>query len=146
MPIEPNQYPTHFTRQHFAGVPLKRAIAWVFDVVLIAILCTLILPFTAFTGVFFFPLMMLVIGFLYRWFTIAGSSATWGMRIMGIGLRDLDGTPLTSGMALAHTAGYTVSVAMAPLQLISCILMVFTARGQGLSDLVLGTTAVNLSR
>ncbi|WP_375254672.1 RDD family protein [Yoonia sp.] len=146
MPIETNQYPTRFSSAHFAGVPLKRGIAWVFDVVLIAILSALILPFTAFTGIFFFPVMMLVIGFLYRWFTIAGSSATWGMRIMGIGLRDLDGAPLTSGMALAHTTGYTVSVAMAPLQLVSVILMLVTARGQGLSDHVLGTRAINLPR
>lgn len=146
MSIAPDQYPSPFSSQDFACVPLKRAIAWIFDVVLIALLCTLILPFTAFTGVFFFPLMMLVVGFLYRWFTIAGGSATWGMRIMGIGLREINGAPLNSSLALAHTTGYTVSVAMAPLQLISCILMLFSARGQGLSDFVLGTTAVNLSR
>jgi hypothetical protein len=32
---------------------------------------------------------------------------------------------------------------MAPLQLISMILMLVTERGQGLTDVILGTTALN---
>ena len=130
----------------YAGVPLKRGIAWVFDMILIALLCALVLPFTAFTGIFFFPFLMLVVGFIYRWFTIAGGSATWGMRIVGVELRDHTGARLTSGLALAHTLGYTVSVAVAPLQLISVILMLVTARGQGLTDMLLGTVAINTVR
>ena len=133
-----------FAPHQFSGVPLKRGMAWVFDVILIAVLCTLVLPFTAFTGIFFFPFLMLVVGFIYRWFTIACGSATWGMRMMGIELCDNDGAPLTSSLALAHTFGYTVSVALPPLQLISIILMLVTAHGQGLTDHVLGTTAINL--
>ena len=34
----------------YAGVPLSRALAWVMDMVLIAILAALFLPFTAFLG------------------------------------------------------------------------------------------------
>ena len=129
--------------EFYSGVAVKRALAWVVDVTIVALLCLLILPFTAFTGIFFFPALMLFVGFLYRWFTIAGGSATWGMRLMAIELRDADGERFSSGTALAHTAGYTVSVITAPLQLISMILMVATARGQGLTDMVLGTTAIN---
>ena len=140
----PDQY--EIRPHRYAGVPLKRGIAWVFDIVLIAFLCALILPFTAFTGVFFFPFLMLVVGFVYRWFTIAGGSSTWGMRMMGISLRDHHGAPLSSGLALAHTFGYTISVAIAPLQLISIVLMLVTARGQGLTDHLLGTTAINATR
>ena len=127
----------------YAGVPLKRALAWLVDVTLVAILCVLILPFTAFTGLFFFPVLMLTVGFLYRWITIANHSATWGMRLFAIEFRDADGQRFSSGTAFAHTAGYTISVVTAPLQLVSMGLMVFTARGQGLSDHLLGTTAVN---
>ncbi len=127
----------------YAGVPTKRLLAWVVDVILIGVLCVLVLPFTAFTGIFFFPFLMLFVGFFYRWFTIAGGSATWGMRLMAIELRDMDGLRLTSGMAFAHTAGYTISVITAPLQLISIVAMLLTPRGQGLSDMVLGTTAIN---
>lgn len=129
--------------QFYDGVLFKRAAAWGIDVVLVAFLCVLVLPFTAFTGLFFFPFLMLIVGFLYRWFTIAGKSATWGMRMMGIELRDHEGLRLQSGTALAHTAGYTFSVAMAPLQLISVIMMIVTVRKQGLTDHLLGTAAIN---
>ncbi|WP_342075487.1 RDD family protein [Yoonia sp. SS1-5] len=127
----------------YRGVVLKRALAWVFDMVLIVILCVLILPFTAFLGVFFFPVLMLVIGFIYRWFTIAAGSATWGMQIVGITLRDHRARRLSSETALLHTLGYTVSVAVAPLQLISVLMMVFSSRKQGLTDHLLGTAAIN---
>ena len=127
----------------YDGVLIKRALAWVVDVIAIAVLCMFVLPFTAFTGVFFFPLLMLVIGFVYRWFTLAGKSSTWGMRMMSIEIRDHRGEKLDSSTALMHTAGYTVSVVMAPLQLISMIMMGVTPRGQGLSDHLLGTAAIN---
>jgi uncharacterized RDD family membrane protein YckC len=58
-------------------------------------------------------------------------------------LREQDGLRLSGGTALLHTIGYTVSVAMAPLQLISVILMIVSGRGQGLSDMILGTAAIN---
>ena len=86
---------------------------------------------------------MLVVGFFYRWFTIANRSATWGMRLLAMELRDLDGARLSGGQALAHTAGYTFSVVTAPLQLISIAAMAFSPRGQGLTDFVLGTTATH---
>ena len=99
----------------YAGVPFKRALAWVIDVTIVAVMCLLVLPFTFFTGVFFFPLLMLVVGFFYRWFTISGRSATWGMRMMAIELRDLGGARFDTGTAFWHTAGYTISVVTAPL-------------------------------
>ena len=127
----------------YARVPTKRALAWVADVTLVLIVSILILPFTAFTGIFFFPVLMMMVGFTYRWFTIAGGSATWGMRLMGIELRDHTGARLNGVTALLHTAGYTVSVVTFPLQLISAALMATTPRGQGVSDYLLGTTAIN---
>jgi uncharacterized RDD family membrane protein YckC len=137
-------YSTRFAPRQFAGVPFKRGLAWVFDIVFIALICMLVLAFTAFIGIFFYPFLMLVVGFVYRWFTIAGGSATWGMRMNGIVLCDVGGAPLSSGLALAHTFGYSLSVAIPPLQVISVVLILVSARGQGLTDLVLGTTAINL--
>ena len=135
---------TKFDPRLYDGVTIKRGIAWVFDVALIALLGAVVLPFTAFTGLFFFPLLMLVVGFFYRWFTLAGGSSTWGMRLLGIRFRDIQGAPLSTGLALAHTAGYTASITIAPLQLISVVLMLVTARGQGLTDHLLGTEAINI--
>jgi uncharacterized RDD family membrane protein YckC len=129
--------------QFYTGVLAKRAAAWVFDVVLVGILCVIIVPFTVFTALLFFPFLMLVVGFIYRWFTIASKSSTWGMRLMGIELRDHDGLRLDSQSALMHTAGYSFSMAMAPLQLVSVLMMLLSDRKQGLTDHLLGTTAIN---
>jgi len=127
----------------YAGVSMKRLLAWVVDALLIFALCMIVLPFTAFTAVFFFPVLWLVVGFFYRWTTLAGGSATLGMRLMAIEIREQDGYRLTGTTALLHTLGYTVSVAAAPLQLISVLLMVVRGRGQGLTDMILGTAAIN---
>jgi uncharacterized RDD family membrane protein YckC len=127
----------------YTGVPLKRALAWVVDASLVLIASVLIVPFTAFTALFFFPFLILMVGFTYRWFTIAGRSATWGMRLMGIELRDHTGARLNGTLALFHTLGYTVSVAAMPLQFISMGMMALTPRCQGLSDTMLGTAAIN---
>lgn len=129
--------------EFYRGTAVKRGLAWVVDVLLIGLLSIVVLPFTAFLGLFFFPAMMLVLGFFYRWMTLAGGSATWGMRLMGIEIRDWRCERLTSETAFLHTAGYTASVILAPAQLVSACLMIATPRGQGLTDLLLGSTAIN---
>ncbi|MGJ8626718.1 MAG: RDD family protein [Sulfitobacter sp.] len=133
----------HTDPEFYDGIPLKRLLAWFVDMIIIVILCLLVLPFTAFTGIFFFPFLLLVVGFIYRVITLTTGSATWGMRMMGMELRDLRDRPFDFGTALFHTLGYSFSWAMAPLQLISIILMCVTDRKQGLSDMVLGSVAVN---
>ena len=98
--------------QFYASVPTKRLIAWLIDLVLTVVLCVLVLPLTAFLGLFFWPLMLLVIGFAYRVVTLATGSATWGMRFAGVELRDAQGARLDLSLALAHTVGYSVSFAI----------------------------------
>lgn len=129
--------------EFYADVPMKRLVAWLFDTVMIVILCVLILPFTAFTGLFFFPVMVLVIGFAYRVVTLTNRSATWGMRLMAIELRSASGERFGLPLAFAHTLGLSVSFAMPLLQVISIVMMLTTARRQGLSDQLLGTVAIN---
>lgn len=122
---------------------MKRLFAWVVDAVLTLLACVVILPFTAFTGLFFFPFLFLVVGFAYRFVTIANGSATWGMRLFAIELRRADGAPMDAGSAFAHTLGYTLSWTVPVFQLISIVMMASTERGQGLSDQVLGTVMIN---
>lgn len=129
--------------EFYADVPMKRLVAWIVDTVLIVIICLLILPFTAFTGLFFFPLMVLVVGFAYRVVTITNRSATWGMRLMAIELRASTGERFGLGLATAHTFGTSVSFGMPLLQVVSVIMMLTTARAQGLTDHLLGTVALN---
>lgn len=127
----------------YKDVPLKRLLAWAVDATLTLIACLVIVPFTAFTAIFFFPFLFLVVGFIYRMLTIANGSATWGMRLFAIELRDRTGQPLDAAGAFAHTLGYTLSWMVPVFQLISMIMMGATERGQGLSDHVLGTVMVN---
>ncbi|MAC79261.1 MAG: hypothetical protein CML66_14505 [Rhodobacteraceae bacterium] len=127
----------------YAGVPSKRLIAWIIDTILIGGLVLLAIPFTAFTGLFFLPFLFLALSFAYRFATIASGSSTWGMRFVGIELRDQNGRLLDSGTAFLHVLGYTVSVSVTILQLASIVMMLVSPRGQGLTDSLLGTTALN---
>jgi len=129
--------------EFYRDVAGKRLVAWGIDTLLIAILSLLILPFTAFLAVFAFFGLMAVVGFVYRVITLTNGSATLGMRLMAIEFRDKDGGPFDLGTAFWHTLGYTISWAIAPLQLISIILMATSERGQGLTDFVLGSVALN---
>lgn len=129
--------------QFYASVPSKRLVAWIIDTVFTVVLAALVIPFTAFTGIFFFPFLVLVIGFIYRVLTIATSSGTWGMRIMSIELRDARGERFDFSKALLHTLGYSFSMAFTLLQVISVVMMLGTARGQSLSDMVLGSVMIN---
>ncbi len=131
-----------YQAEFYSGVMPKRLIAWLIDSVLIFALCLLVLPFTAFLGLFVWPVLYLVVGFVYRVATLSNGSATLGMRFCGIELREHDGGRLDSSTALLHTVGYTISMAVFVLQMISILLMLTTARGQGLSDHLLGTVVL----
>ena len=128
---------------YYKNILIKRFFAWVIDIVLIGLLALIITPFTAFTAIFFFPLFCLIIGFLYRWLTLSGNSATWGMRLMSIEFRNNFGERFDSGTAFLHTLGYTITVATGALQLVSIFLMIISDRKQGLTDHLMGTAAIN---
>jgi uncharacterized RDD family membrane protein YckC len=127
----------------YEGVTAKRGLAWIVDEALTFGLCLLALPFTAFTALLWWPILWLMVGFLYRWATLSTGSATWGMRLMAVTLRDRNGDRLDPATAFLHVAGYATSMALFPLQLVSIALMAALGRGQGLTDLVLGTAALN---
>ncbi|WP_264213210.1 RDD family protein [Leisingera thetidis] len=132
-----------YQAEFYASVPAKRLLAWIIDSILIFALSAGAVVLTAFTGLLIWPLLFLAVGFAYRTATIAGGSATWGMRFAGIELRDGAGRRLGTGLAALHTAGYTLSLALPVLQAVSVILMLVSPRGQGLTDHVLGTVMLN---
>ncbi|MEL7459845.1 MAG: RDD family protein [Pseudomonadota bacterium] len=135
---EPQTHP-----EFYADTVSKRFFAWVIDVLLISVVTMVIVPFTAFTALFFLPLLYAAISFLYRWWSLAARSATPGMRLTSIELRTADGSRLDTVTAFLHTAGYFVSIAIVPLQLVSIVLMLMSGRRQGLTDHVLSTAAIN---
>ncbi|MBV6635170.1 RDD family protein [Mameliella alba] len=126
----------------YDGVTVKRGLAWVVDTVLISLI-TLPIAVFSIVGLFMLPLMFLVIGFLYRWMSIAGKSSTPGMRLMNIEFRNAWGERFDGGEAFLHTLGYTLIATTVILQIASIVLMFVSERGQGLHDMVLGTVALN---
>lgn len=129
--------------QFYKDVASKRLIAWVIDTVLIVLIAAIIVPFTAFVAMFFFVGLVAVVSFLYRTITLATGSATLGMRLMAIEIRDASGARLDLSGAFLHTLGYMISWAVTPLQLISIVLMATSNRGQSLTDMVMGSAALN---
>ena len=127
----------------YAGVPVKRFFAFLIDLVIILALSigVALLSF----GIFFFLFILVFtcVGFIYRVLTLSSGSATLGMRLMGIELRSYDGGRFSFADAFLHTLAFYISFGMFPLQAISIVLMFTTPRGQGLTDFLFGTVALN---
>lgn len=131
--------------EFYQGVVTRRGLAWLVDITLIFIVTMIVLPFTAFTALFFYPLLFMAVGFVYRWWSLSRKSATPGMRLFGIEFLNRHGERLDTGEALVHVVGYMLSMGTLLVQALSIGLMLTTRRGQGLTDLVVGTVAVNRS-
>lgn len=133
--------------QFYDGVPFRRLVAWFIDVaIVLAIgvpLATAFGVLTLFVGFAIFPLIVCGVGFAYRTLTLAGGSATWGMRFTGIEFRRHDGSRFDGITALMHTALYMLSMSVFVLQLVSCATIVGSRYRQSLGDMLLGTTAIN---
>ena len=127
----------------YETVPTNRLFAWILDAAIILGICLVVLPFTGFLGIFFWPLMWLVVGFAYRTITIANRSATWGMRLVSIELRNRTGARLDLTKAIFHTLGYIISIGIFLLQAVSIVLICASMRGQSLIDHVLGAVMLN---
>lgn len=127
----------------YAGIPLKRLLAWVIDTALIGIAAAALATLPLFIGWFFYPLIFLVVSFFYRTATITSASATWGMRLMNIELRGRTGQPLDGSEAMMHTGTYLLASAFFLPQLISVLLMLTSPRNQSLHDHLVGSAAIN---
>lgn len=129
--------------QFYENVPTRRLVAWVFDGIITFGMSFLIGVFTIGLGFFVFPLLWLAIGLIYRTITIASTSSTWGMRMVGIEFRDKSGHKLSTGVALAHTLIFTIGTGFFLVQIISMALILSSRYGQSIQDMILGTTAIN---
>ena len=127
----------------YAGVPTKRLFAWLIDTLAIVALTAIVVLLSLFTTLLILPLVALVVNFAYRTVTLARNSATPGMRLMGITMLTREGKPFDLATAALHTLGYTISISTVLIQVVSIVLMLSTTRGQGLTDHLLGTIAIN---
>ncbi len=133
-------------RTFYEGVPAKRLVAWGVDFLIVGAASLIVIPvlgvLTLGLGFFVAPAIYATLSFLYRVTTLSGRSATWGMRLMGIELRDADGERFGFGMALAHVGLYTLSLIFTIPLLVSGATVLATRYGQTLHDIVLRAAAI----
>ena len=129
--------------QFYDGILTKRTLAWIVDIAIITLLTIGAGIATLTIGFFLWPLFFIAIGATYRISTLANRSATWGMRMMGIELRNHQGDRFDVPQAVLHVGGYYVSMMVVLPILASIVAMLVTERRQSLTDLVLGTAAIN---
>ncbi|HET7410873.1 MAG TPA: RDD family protein [Paracoccaceae bacterium] len=136
--------------QFYDGVPARRLVAFCIDVVVVfAIWCVVLLLGLILTVVTLglgAPLAALaasVTDFLYRWILLAQGSATLGMRLTGVEIRDSAGRRLDAVTAFLHVAGFYVTLFFLPLLVIGWVLMAATPHRRLLHDIPLGAVAIN---
>lgn len=127
----------------YDGVPAKRLFAWLVDVLLVTLVTFLLGLVTLSVLWWIWPLTFIAASFLYRAGSIAAWSATPGMRLMNLELRNAMGARLSGGEAMLHTLGFMVATGFVILQLISVVMIVMGRRHQGLHDLLIGSVAIN---
>lgn len=132
-----------------SGIRTRRVIAFLIDVVIIALLTLLASVVVFVLGIFtlglgwlLFPILWPGVALVYSAFSLGGpSSATVGMRTQGIEGRFMDGSRLNPGIAAIHAVLFYVSVSiLTPLVL---LVSLFTDHKRLLHDIVLGIVFVN---
>lgn len=129
--------------EFYSGIAAKRLFAWIIDVILVALLTFLVGVLTLGIGLFFFAVFFVAIDFTYRWLTLSAGSATLGMRMMAVEIRNGFGQRLNAGEAALHTLGFMISAAFFLPQMVSIAMMLFGPAHKGLHDVILGTAAIN---
>ncbi len=129
--------------QFYTAVPFKRLVAWIIDTILVVLVASAAVLATLGLGAFVFPLILFALNIAYRIFTLSRSSATFGMQLAGIEIRNNKGNKLSFEEAAWHTGAYMIVALIFILLAISIIMMMVNKHGQGLHDYVLGTTAIN---
>ena len=136
--------------QFYQGVPLRRLVAFAVDIVIVLfLLLGLVFVGGALSlGAIFFagPLVMVmfsITGFLYRWIMLAQRSATVGMMLTGIEVRDGKGDPMNNVTAFIHTAGFYATFFFLPLLFIGWFLMFSSPHRRAMHDLILGSVVIN---
>ena len=133
----------------YQGVRTRRIMAFLLDVVLLAILTffagVLILflgVLTAGLGWLLYIVLWPVLALVYYAYTLGGpKSATPGMQAFGLEMRQLNGAPMTPVLAAIHSVLFYASVSiLTPFVLVVALI---SDRKRLLHDIVLGTVVVN---
>lgn len=150
--LKPHAYDPAANPELFEGVPARRLIAFLIDLVIIAIPIILVWIFllaitivTLGLGAILFaviPVVSTIWALLYYGMTLGGQrSATIGMRIMDLEMRTWYGAPAYFVLGAVHAIAFWVSVSvLTPLILVVCF---FNERRRLLHDMLVGTIVIN---
>jgi uncharacterized RDD family membrane protein YckC len=152
--FRPHAYDPHDHPDLFRGVLTRRVVAFIIDLVVLAIPIVLAVIFIAVFGVITLGLgwvlfwlvspMSIVWALVYYGLTLGGPhSATIGMRTMDLELRTWYGAPGYFVLGAAHALVFWVTISfLTPLILIVGLL---NSRKRLLHDILLGTVVINRS-
>jgi uncharacterized RDD family membrane protein YckC len=150
--VRPHEFDPAARPELFEGVVSRRVIAFLIDLVIIAIPVMAVAVFIVMFGVvtlglgfflfFVYWPITVVIALLYYGLTLGSPrSATIGMRMMDIELRTWYGAPSYFVLGATHGLGYWLSTTfLTPFIL---LIALFNDRRRLLHDMVLGTVVIN---
>jgi uncharacterized RDD family membrane protein YckC len=150
--VKPHAYDPIANPELFDGVPARRCVAFLIDVVIITLPVLLAIIFIFILGLLTLGLgwalywllwpAAVVWAILYYGFTFGGAaSATLGMRIMDLEMRTWYGGPAYFALGAAHAIVYWITVSfLTPFIL---LIAFFNERRRLLHDMLVGTVVIN---
>jgi uncharacterized RDD family membrane protein YckC len=150
--VKPHAYDPAANPELFLDVPPRRVVAFVIDLIILAIPIVLASIFIFAAGVitlglgfllyFLLPPLTVIWGIAYYGFTLGSpQSATIGMRVMDLELRTWYGAPAYFVLGAVHAIVFWVSIsALSPFILLVCF---FNERRRLLHDILLGAVVIN---
>lgn len=150
--VKPHAYDPATNPELFDGVPARRVIAFLIDLIVLAIPMILLALFIFAIGIVtlgfgfilygLMPPISVVWALFYYGATLGGPrSATIGMRAMDLEMRTWYGAPAYFVLGAVHAIVFWVTVsALTPLILLVCF---FNARRRLLHDFLVGTVIIN---
>ncbi|MEM6943932.1 MAG: RDD family protein [Pseudomonadota bacterium] len=137
-------------RQFYEGVPARRLAAFFVDLLVILVLLGGVTLVVALLGLVTFGLAFVFLvpafaltGIIYRTTMIMERSATLGMMLMGIELRDARGERLETVLAAVHSAVFTAFSYLPPVMILSLAWAAWNPRGQLFHDILCQTVMIN---
>ena len=136
--------------QFYQGVVLRRFMAFLIDFVIIlmmlAVVAVIGVVMTALTFGLGAPLAFIagaLTGFAYRWMMLTHRSATLGMLMTGIEVRDAEGHKMTQSTAFLHTIGFHATFLFPPLAFIGWLLLATSPYRRAMHDIFIGSVVIN---
>lgn len=141
-------------RSRLSGVLIARMLAYGIDLLVMGLLVSFYAALAFFFGFLtlgltwlVYPILIPLVALLYNGLTLSGErSATWGMRLMGVEVRNLDGSRVSfltaAGHALLFYLTWSLSVVVPWLTPIVLLIGLFRADRRMLHDMLTGVILV----